>query len=160
MRFSNKDNAEFDAFVLREYEKARSHFEDRGHDDAEDMAQLFAMRLSSRRAAFILDNPDEGELQESIRAALYVIEMECLPGPLENHKAHIAAARNIPYHHTPYNVLIAAEMAERAECEGLMPVVMGDTLAEEAEHFNMSRQRIHQMVNRGRDILSEYLISD
>lgn len=69
-------------------------------------------------------------------------------------------ARNVVEPHTPYNVVIAAEMADKADTWGILPVVMGDTLSEEAEYFNMSRQRIHQMVNQARDAMSDYLISE
>lgn len=67
-------------------------------------------------------------------------------------------ARNVEEPHTPDNVVMAAEMASLAEREGILPVVMGDTLSEEAEYFGMSRQRIHQMVNQARDSMSEYLV--
>lgn len=152
-----KQRRAFNALIERAMPGIIGFMEKHNVPDPEDAAQsvVLDMCIHAERDASLSDPNafwyDLGAYCESLALSLR-------GSPDKTDYVDLWHARNVVEPHTPHNVLIAAEVADKADSWGIMPVVMGDTLSEEAEYFNMSRQRIHQMVNQARDALSEYLI--
>lgn len=150
-----KEKAEFDSFVVLARDGALQAFEKEGFENAEDMAQDVALRISAARLDILRNS-------NSLPAIAARLIMEAIAREKSRRRGlrlmDIETATSVPDVSTPYHFLIAKEIAGVAVGLDLDSLMMGDTLEDEAAHYGVSRQRAHQIISGLRDRMAEYLI--
>lgn len=153
-----KEKAQFDSLVVVARSEALQAFEREGFDNAEDMAQDVALRLSAARVKMAKG----GDVSDRLPAIVGRLILSAIAGERSRRRGlklmDIENAMSIPDASTPYHFLIAKEIAGVAVGLDLDSFMMGDTLEDEAQHYGVSRQRAHQIVTGLRSQMSEYLI--
>lgn len=153
-----KEKAKFDSVVISISGSAKKAFEKSGYEDFEDLAQEVALRVSAARLSLPKGEISRSEVEQIGLKAFREVEKEARSRKRGLKLMDIESAVSVPDVSTPYHFAIAGEIAETACMLDLDSVMMGDTLEDEAQHYGVTRQRAHQIVNEKRDQMQEYLI--
>lgn len=156
-RQTKAQKAGFDAQVTAMTAKALRAFQAAGMNDAEDMAQDIALRLYSQRVEIARDDTWKEDADTILSLMIRDAISDARSRARGMRLMDLEAAVCVPEPSTPYHFLIAQEIAGVAESLDLDSHMMGDTVEDEAEHYGVSRQRAHQIINERRFIMSEYL---
>lgn len=157
-RLSNSTIHSFNAFVVAARNASLKEFTAKGYDDAEDMAQEVAMQLAGQRSDLCRSNDWQTAPNLVTAGAMARIEANARSRKRGMKLMDLEKAVSVPDVSTPYHFLIAQEIVGVAESLDLDSVMMGDTLSDESDHYGVTKQRAHQIVNGLRDQMAEYLI--
>lgn len=155
---NRKEKKEFDSIVVMACRSAQEAFQKAGRNDAEDLAQEVAIHLSAARlvefkAGFTKEAVERRGKEISAQVLREARKRDCGAKLMD-----IENASSVPDVSTPHHFLAAVEIANAAVELDLDSYMMGDTLEDEAQHYGVSRQRAHQIINEKRDIMSEFLV--
>lgn len=153
-----KEKAEFDSIVIRISGSAKKAFEKAGYEDAEDLAQDVALRLSATRLRLPKGELNRSEIEQDGLSIFQQVAKEAHSRKRGLKLMDIESAISVPDVSTPYHFAIASEIASTAISLDLDSVLMGDTMEDEAEHYGVTRQRAHQITNEKRDQMLEFLV--
>lgn len=153
-----KEKAEFDSIVVSISGSAKKAFEKAGYSDAEDLSQEVALKVAAARLSIPKGDYSSLVAEEIGLKAFREVEREARSRKRGLKLMDIENAVSVPDVSTPYHFAVAREMAGVAYDLELDYHLMGETLEEFAEHFGVTRQRAHQIINEKRDQMREYLI--
>jgi hypothetical protein len=153
-----KEKTEFDSLVVAVSSGAQKAFEEAGLDDAEDMAQDVALRISAARLSKPKGKITQREVEEEAEIAIRAVVKDYKSRKRGLKLMDIENASSVPDVSTPYHYAVAREIAGAAIGLDLDCVMMGDTLEDEAQHYGVTRQRAHQIINEKREQMQEYLV--